>query len=220
MDTAKDFTGLRCGKLVALKRVSRTGSECYRWLWQCDCGRQVVRHKHSAKSSGHCGCMTHANLSARSTTHGASTTQAYKGWAAMKDRCLNPNNTHYSDYGGRGITVCQRWVDSYENFLADMGPRQPGMTLDRHPDPNGNYEPGNCRWASRKQQQRNRRNTVMLTVDGVTKSLYDWCDELGLRVNTVVSRIKRGWDHKRALLEAVDYRHRNSLCKDTANAVV
>ena len=110
----------------------------------------------------------------------------------MLDRCRNPNSQHRKDYGGRGIAVCERWY-KFENFYADMGARPPGMTLDRYPDVNGDYEPGNCRWATNTQQQRNKRNTIYLEHAGVTQSLCDWEDSLGIPKNVFRDRLRRGW---------------------------
>lgn len=120
-----------------------------------------------------------------------STTPEYGAWKRMRHRCENPDHPRYADWGGRGIRVCDRWQD-FANFLADMGPRPPGMSLDRWPDNNGNYEPGNCRWATPVEQVRNRRNAIDVTMEGITMGLKDWCRSLELNYQTVFMRISRG----------------------------
>lgn len=115
----------------------------------------------------------------------------YKSWHDMKDRCLNPNNDFYSHYGGRGIVVCEQWL-RFESFLANMGERPKGTTIDRI-NVNGNYEPSNCRWATGKQQADNTTRTVYLTVDGITKSITEWSKQTGLNRNLIRSRIERSW---------------------------
>jgi len=122
----------------------------------------------------------------------------------MLARCRNRNFPDYGKYGGRGITVCERWATDYAAFLADVGPR-PSLdySLDRFPNQNGNYEPGNVRWATQKQQQRNRTNNVLLTVDGVTKCLSEWAELMGLKQITIGNRIRRGWDVKLAVTTPV-----------------
>jgi len=135
-------------------------------------------------------------------THGRGqdSSGAYNVWMLMRSRCLNKNKRDYPRYGGRGITVCERW-NSFENFLADMGEQPAGMQIDRI-DNNGAYSPGNCRWATPKQQARNRRSTIMVTLNGRTQPLIDWCDEFGARYDRVYQRIyKLGWDIERALTE-------------------
>lgn len=116
----------------------------------------------------------------------------------MRQRCTNPNNVKYPIYGGRGITVCERWLNSYANFVADMSERPEGMTLDRKNN-NGNYEPGNCRWANSSTQNQNKRNRHDLTVGSKTQSIAEWCRELGLNRNTVHSRLNYGWPSERVL---------------------
>lgn len=119
----------------------------------------------------------------------------------MKARCLNPNATGFESYGGRGVTVCDRWKDSFDNFLSDVGNRPtPDSELDRI-DTNGNYEPNNVRWSDRKVQTRNRRNTIWATIDGETLCLKDWCTKLGLNYNSVSARIRYGWSPEKALLD-------------------
>jgi hypothetical protein len=122
----------------------------------------------------------------------------YWTWRGMLLRCSSKHSAHYSKYSGRGISVCHRWR-SFENFLHDMGDRPDGMTLDRINN-DGNYEPGNCQWASKRAQSRNRRNIRPLTLRGETKLLTDWASEMGIRPSTLSMRIdKYGWSIEKAL---------------------
>ena len=122
----------------------------------------------------------------------------YRSWTNMRNRCQNPLNANFPRYGGRGITVCQRW-DSFEVFLQDMGPK-PSLkhSIDRM-DNNKSYEPANCRWATRAQQMRNTRRNCNLTWNGITLCLPEWAERLGLPKETLVSRIKAGWTAAEAI---------------------
>lgn len=121
------------------------------------------------------------------------TTTTYRSWRQMLSRCYYAkNDPSFQDYGGRGITVCDRWRD-FRNFLTDMGDRPEGFTLDRFPNVNGNYEPGNCRWATMKQQAVNRRSNRLITFNGETKALQTWAEERGLHHRTLWNRLARGW---------------------------
>lgn len=120
--------------------------------------------------------------------HGMYGTPTYKSWQKMKERCMNPNSNRYALYGGKGVKVCERWM-VFENFFEDMGVRPDGTSLDRWPDRNGMYEPGNCRWATNREQERNRNTTRFLTIGGVTKSAADWADEAGIKLCTLLARI-------------------------------
>lgn len=115
--------------------------------------------------------------------------RTHRVWRLLKDRCLNENHPRFKDYGGRGITVCSRWL-SFENFLEDMGECPEGMTLDRENNDEG-YEPGNCRWATTKVQGRNKSNNRLLTYDGRTQCLVDWAEEFGIKTKTLISRLDR-----------------------------
>lgn len=127
-------------------------------------------------------------------------TPEYRAWDSLRDRCLNRRSPRYADYGGRGIAVCTRWRDSYENFLADVGRRPSAQhTLDRFPNNDGNYEPGNVRWATKKEQASNRRNNVRLEFDGRSQLLRDWATELRLPYKTLYNRLAAGWPLERAL---------------------
>ncbi|WP_328981757.1 hypothetical protein OG258_19885 [Streptomyces mirabilis] len=123
----------------------------------CDCGTpHTIRRDHWGKAVKSCGCLAKELISVRSTTHGMTKSPTYRTWVAMIQRCTNPGRSNYPYYGGRGITVCSRWRNSFEAFLQDMGERPDGMTLDRV-DTDGSYEPGNCRWATKNEQAQNQR---------------------------------------------------------------
>lgn len=123
--------------------------------------------------------------------------RTHRSWSAMKERCQDVRHSHYNKYGGRGIVICQRW-ESYENFVEDMGIRPDGMSLDRI-DVNGNYEPGNCRWATAKEQNRNKTNGVVLTHNNKSQSVTEWAEELGISRMLIYDRLLHGWSAERAL---------------------
>ena len=118
--------------------------------------------------------------------------RTFQCWSDMKQRCYNPKTANYKNYGGRGISVCSRWLESFENFQHDMGLRPDGMTIDRI-DVNGHYEPANCRWASKKDQQSNRRNNRLITHDGQTLTARQWSKHLGISEATISFRVLRGY---------------------------
>jgi hypothetical protein len=125
----------------------------------------------------------------------------------MRERCADENNAGYEDYGGRGIAVCPRWLDSFENFLEDMGERPDGKTLDRYPDVNGNYDPKNCRWATAEEQANNRNSTRWLSFNGETLSLTQWARRAGLTATALCLRLNRyQWTVERALSTPLNFR--------------
>lgn len=132
-------------------------------------------------------------------THGLSRSRVYSIYGSMLKRCTNPDAGNYADYGGRGITVCNRWFDSFEKFFEDMGnPPSAEHSLDRINGSRG-YEPKNCRWATKTEQVNNRSNSIRLTHSGQTLSVMEWAQRLGLPYTTIYYRIKRGWSVCRAL---------------------
>jgi hypothetical protein len=132
--------------------------------------------------------------------HGHHGSRTYQRWKSMRQRTNPGRSAHHAKYYD-GVTCCERWAD-FEAFLADMGECPAEHTLDRFPNANGNYEPGNCRWATMAEQNANRSNCHMITRDGVTKTATEWAKALGLRPVTVIARLQRGWDHERVLSEA------------------
>ncbi len=155
-----DLTGRRFGRLTAIRIWSMTNRRTY-WLFRCDCGKEKpIRSSHVIQGrTKSCGCLNKELARTRGIrTHGLIHTPEYRTWANMKDRCYRKTHPQWDSYGGAGIIVCQQWKDSFETFLADMGPRpSPKHSIDRYPNPFGNYEPANCRWATQSQQMRNRR---------------------------------------------------------------
>ncbi len=182
-----------------LDALSGSGRHAH-WVCRCSCGevRSVNASMLNNGRSLSCGCLQAEQVAERNTKHGHYGTRVYGSWHAMSGRCRNPSHRHWKHYGGRGITVTDRWLE-FPNFLADMGePPSPKHSLDRI-DNNGNYEPGNCRWATPLQQQSNRRNNVRLTFKGETASLAEWARRTGITVRIIRRRIKNGWSVERAL---------------------
>lgn len=185
--------GQRFGRWVAIVYRGRC-----RYLCRCDCGteREVFIPSLRRGVSRSCGCLHVELLRARATTHGLTGTSEHKIWKGIRKRCSNARTEMFSHYGGRGIRVCERW-ESFENFLADMGPRpSPRHSLDRI-DNDGHYEPGNCRWATRKEQTRNRRKTKFVTWKGERRSVPAWAELLGIPCDTLYHRLER-WSVERA----------------------
>lgn len=205
---AKDLTGQRFGRLVALGPVGRTASHNVIWSCECDCGSTVVVPT-SNLNNGHtqsCGCLRADKNGKSSITHGLSRHPLYRTWKGVIQRCTNPNHPRYADYGGRGISICDDWRNSFESFhahvtaLPNYGTK--GYSLDRT-DNDGNYEPGNVRWLTRNGQRRNTRTSRIITFNGKTQCLWDWAQEVGINDETLRSRLERGWDIADALTTPV-----------------
>lgn len=210
MGAFKDLTGLRVERLLVLGMHPRKKGENIKWLCVCDCGVEKLIDSGSLKSGRvkSCGCLSRENTISRNTTHGQAgkvVAPSYNSWAGMIDRCRNPNNKKYKDYGGRGIKVSDEWMD-YVVFLQDMGP-SPGVgySIDRI-DVNGDYKKSNCRWATPLEQAANRRNNVLVnTPDGVM-CVSAAARFYGIRDGVLRKRIHEGWDHLEAILTPVGKR--------------
>lgn len=174
---------------------------------QCSCGTISVVGYASLKvgTSTSCGCFAKEEMARIHTIHGCARTGAmtdeYHIWSGMNNRCSNPNYREYHKYGGRGIRVCDQWKHDFPKFLKDVGPRPSReYSIDRFPNTNGNYEPGNVRWATVLQQNNNRRSSYMVEFRGRTQSIQDWARELGVvSGNTAWQRLRRGWSVEDAL---------------------
>lgn len=196
----KNISGKRFGRLTVVRPDYRTGCTSF-WLCKCDCGNETIVSGSDLKSgrTRSCRCLHKELLSARQKIHGMTDKHpAYNTWRGMIQRCNYPKHICYHRYGGRGITVCPEWR-RFDRFWKDMGKTwYRGGTIERI-DKNGNYEPSNCKWATYKEQANNSRRNKLLTVNGITKTMRNWCDELGVSYYKVRSRIRYGWTHERAL---------------------
>jgi hypothetical protein len=174
------------------------------WLFECDCGNTKISRLYDVKRGkiNSCGCIHKKQLAERnksSAKHGYFGTSTYNSWSGIIERCCNPNSGNYNMYGAKGITMCERWRESFEAFLEDMGERPQDCSIDRI-DVYGNYEPNNCRWANAKTQARNRSNNVRYEYDGKNLTLAEWSEITGVRSDTMHTRIKKlGWSLEDAL---------------------
>lgn len=188
--TVRAAPGDRFGKLVIERLQGSTGNGHRLAVCRCDCGSEIEARvgelKRGARSS--CGCARHAKLIARNTKHGGFHTRLYSIWSKMLARCGNPRHVNFHNYGGRGITVCDRWK-SFEFFREDMGEPPPGKTLDRV-DNDGGYCPANCRWATLAEQGKNRRKSRVVVVDGKKLSVVEWAALTGVSRATAYRRRK------------------------------
>lgn len=177
----------------------------WRCVAQCDCGQyKVVDVHNAAKGKIHsCGCLYKSSRSEIRKTHGKCRTAEYKVWAGVKRRCYNQNEEGYYKYGGRGIKVCERWLNSFENFLADMGTRpSPQHSIERK-DNEKDYSPDNCKWATLIEQANNTRNNRFLEFKGIRLTVTQWARKLGVTDKTLFTRIYRGHNIETILREFV-----------------
>lgn len=198
----KDLTGQRFERWTVVGYAGKRSNNAAIWLCRCDCGTEK-RVASSSLIQGHsrsCGCLTAETTRKRRTTHGMSASKEYKTWQMMIDRCTNPNSGKYAYYGGRGISVCARWLESFENFIADMGSRPSNHhSIDRI-DSNGPYSPENCRWATLEEQRNNQGNNHLLTFEGKTLTIAEWAKLTGISQSIIKNRINRyQWTVERAL---------------------
>lgn len=181
-----DLVGKRFGSLTVIKKCDERKSSKVRWLCKCDCGNYTtpITRRLTKGITTSCGCKRRLTI-----THGMSKTNLYKTWTSMKKRCFNPSEPCYGRYGGKGITVCDEWKDSFEAFAewAMSHGYEEGLTIERKDYTKG-YSPANCCWIPHDEQARNKSNNVRITYNGETKILAEWCRELGLDYRKISQR--------------------------------
>jgi hypothetical protein len=199
---AINITGQRFGRLIALGPVHQNGKLA--WHCRCDCGQEKAvmgNHLRSGKTQS-CGCLHREKLRTKgiNARHGMSQSRVYKLWRAMRKRCQDINAANYHRYGGRGISVCERW-QSFENFYSDMGePPSDQHSLDRI-DNDGNYEPTNCQWATINEQAQNKSTTIQLTYTGETRTLREWSAISGISPELMRRRIRAGFSPDQVIFQ-------------------
>lgn len=194
-----DITGKIFGRLTVVKEETERSSSNIMWLCKCECGNEIIVYGNNIKSgkTNSCGCWSIESH----TKHGMTNSGEYISWKKMRDRCTNPKHESYANYGGRGIKVCDRWLNSFEDFFADMGLKpSTEHTLDRFPDRYGDYELSNCRWATEDEQKRNRTNNVWVEYKGEKLILNDWATKLGITPPMMRWKfVNKGWGIERII---------------------
>lgn len=213
------LVGMRFGRLLVLSLCSSGNDWTSKWTCRCDCGSERVVSASSLRRglTSSCGCLRIDRLREAVVTHGNTIgyrqTPEFCSWRNMVARCHDSNLPTYQRYGAKGIEVCSRWRNSFANFLEDMGPRPSSKhSIDRWPDKGGNYEPGNCRWATQKEQARNKRNNRVVTIGDKPMALAEACEMYGVDQSLVAGRLRRGWTEQEAFSLPPDqkYRHRTN----------
>lgn len=185
---------VRPGDVFRQMTVISTEHRNARWyaLVRCKCGKESWRPEIDlTRRAVSCSCLKAERNRKQNTTHGMSSSKTYLAWRMMTARCYLKTNKSYKDYGGRGITVCDRWRYSFLSFVEDMGVSPSGLSIDRINN-NGNYEPGNCRWADQKTQQNNKRSNRLIVHNGQVKTVTQWAEEVGISTGRIHGRLKAG----------------------------
>lgn len=199
MPRFRNLLDQRFGRLVAVAFEKKAKDGRAIWRCKCDCGKEtVVRVSDlTANKVVSCGCFHSEQTASMNATHGMTGTRVYAIWATMIQRCTNPNDASYSRYGLRGITVCDHWL-CFDNFYLDMGDPPDGMSIERIKNHLG-YSPGNCKWATAREQSRNTRRNRAIEFNGRAMCVTDWANEVGLSQQTLSRRLDDGWSVERAL---------------------
>lgn len=201
-----DLTGKTFGRYAVIERRGSNVRGEPLWLCRCECGAECMVLGRNLRRGHSTGCRRCSGVKHGHGRPGRQTPE-YAAWAQAKNRCRSPSDPQWKHYGGRGIQMCARWADSFEAFLEDMGLRPSSAhSLDRYPDNDGHYEPGNCRWATATQQQANRRNNVLVEFRGRTQCVAAWAREFAIPEHVLRGRVRRGWAMERAVSQAIEPR--------------
>lgn len=195
----KDLTGLKFGKLTVIKKVGRDKKYNTLWLCKCECGNEkiVARDKLVVGNTKSCGCAKSKFFTNLNKKHGLSHSRLWRVWCNIKKRCYYKNHKAYKEYGERGITVCEEWLNDFQAFhdwamangYNENAPKGQ-CTIDRINN-NGNYEPNNCKWVSMKEQARNKRNNKIITYNGISKCLVEWAEDMNLNAKYLGGQIRK-----------------------------
>jgi hypothetical protein len=213
--------GDTAGHLTLLYRGFRQFARQRKTIWLCRCRcltvKEIAESNLRNRDTFSCGCLWLDYAARLNRTHGQTHTPEFQVWLGIRSRCLNPKNKRYADYAGRGITIYPPWIDDFPAFYAAVGARpSPQHSLDRYPDNDGNYEPGNVRWATRQEQQRNRRNNVRLSYQGEVLTLAEWSERLGIPRGCLLFRLKQAGSLEEALKIPVLHRNRCQQAREEA----
>ena len=203
-DLKNDLTSKQFGRLTVLSFQGRNKQYDSLWSCSCECGNSKVIRGGVLKN-GHtrsCGCLQKESTSMSRTTHGLikENFKLYKVWIGIKQRCNNPKSSSFNDYGGRGISICEKWESKFEDFhywAISKGYKE-GLTIERV-NPNGNYEPTNCIWIPKKEQSNNRTSSVVISYQGITENASYWSEKTKIPSNVITQRIRRGWSEEKTL---------------------
>jgi len=203
----KDLTGQTFNRLTVIRRVENGKNRYARWECKCFCGNiVVVKSIHLwSNHTKSCGCLKQEAIGIRSTTHGMYKTPEYKSWVHMIDRCNNQKNDSFKYYGGRGITVCKEWENSFAIFFSHIGKRPSIKYSIERINNNKGYFPGNCKWATAKKQSNNRSNNKHITLHGWTLNISAWSRFTGISISTIFGRFERGWPPAKAIFKKVTH---------------
>lgn len=200
----KNLTGFKGPHFSITSFAGLTEDRAAYWNCECKCGKLFVILAGNRRKQESCGCVAHQNVIKAATTHGMTNSSEYNIWKGICKRCRLKSDPAYYKYGGRGIDVCDRWFDSFQNFYADMGPRPKGMSIDRIDNDKG-YSLDNCRWATYTAQSRNKRSNHLIEYNGKKMCITEWSEKTGIRKDTLRRRlVNYKWPVEKALTTPVN----------------